>query len=837
MRSFAVLAALSTGLLFGCSRATTPLQPETPAPTPQASGLPVLGPDAFPHVTDPVTGMAEGALGIYWLVRDPQDPTKAVLEAPRDAAAAQGDVYHLSIRPFMQPEHLLLTGSAPGPNNTTDYALRFTHPIAIPTDLAGPATAQKRVDLFIFDATLVLAADGTDTFFTGGVTTNFDALPNGDGFRQLGPMANVSSLGVASANTFPYKLLLRRDPSNPAGNYDSAEGWTGSEYIAASGYDVIPQGTKVDTVLRIDNSITQPLPLLMVAKYMDPRGGANGVEKRANRLPNENPALLRYFLPQACGDIQSIIPTVQGELIDDTSTETATITAQVLDWDNSSTVAPIFPDHGNLNAIVESSKPFDISASFPQLKLDGEFVFSNISAPTGIINEWVNITIPVVNQDKSFNAPPGGQLVDGLIRIRDEQDFSAPNALVVDEALVPSGDFSFEPSTRFQRTQINVMPGVPPPIVTKVTPVTGISGVSTSFSVETNDGGPIETYLWGFGGGASPNTSSEASPSVTLGGVGTYTCLLRAGNSKGSQDFYFELEVVPSSPEITAVTPLTGQALRLVTFNATVTGPAATTWAWDFGGGAVPNTATTAAPQVRLATVGTYNGSVTAGNAGGEMTFPFTLTVTQKEIGLRLIVITNGATTPNRLYGMSAWDQTGVTNWINTYFNNPFRNAGLHIDTDNLELVLTNNPTLFNIDTNGEVNSLWNIALGQNSNKLNAVVVNSVPGAPGLGGVMTDVNCNQDNNGRGCWFIAFNQPFDTVVLPHELGHVMNLPHVRTASPLNANNYNLMSYGTLSSALFTSATSEEGASCTLFSGNPHNQFQVSNNWAHQYLPAL
>ncbi|HYE79601.1 MAG TPA: PKD domain-containing protein, partial [bacterium] len=53
-----------------------------------------------------------------------------------------------------------------------------------------------------------------------------------------------------------------------------------------------------------------------------------------------------------------------------------------------------------------------------------------------------------------------------------------------------------------------------------------------------------------------------------------------------------------------------------------------TVWNWDFGGGATPNTATGAAPQVTLGAAGVYNGTVTATNAAGSSTpFPFTYTV------------------------------------------------------------------------------------------------------------------------------------------------------------------------------------------------------------------
>lgn len=81
------------------------------------------------------------------------------------------------------------------------------------------------------------------------------------------------------------------------------------------------------------------------------------------------------------------------------------------------------------------------------------------------------------------------------------------------------------------------------------------------------------------------------------------------------------------APNVSAVTPTTGIAETNVVFNSTVSNGTPTSYAWNFGGGAVPDTATIARPEVVLGAAGTYQCSITVSNDGGSDTFNFTLTV------------------------------------------------------------------------------------------------------------------------------------------------------------------------------------------------------------------
>jgi len=83
----------------------------------------------------------------------------------------------------------------------------------------------------------------------------------------------------------------------------------------------------------------------------------------------------------------------------------------------------------------------------------------------------------------------------------------------------------------------------------------------------------------------------------------------------------------PEPPDITDAQPQSGVEGAEVTFGATVTGTEPFTYAWDFGGGATPNTSTEASPTVTLGSAGTYDASLTVTNDYGEDSFPFTLVV------------------------------------------------------------------------------------------------------------------------------------------------------------------------------------------------------------------
>ncbi len=174
-----------------------------------------------------------------------------------------------------------------------------------------------------------------------------------------------------------------------------------------------------------------------------------------------------------------------------------------------------------------------------------------------------------------------------------------------------------------------------PPVITGVSPQSGIAGDTVVFTATANGETPMSFY-WDMGGGAVPNQPVGSSPMVTLGAIGTYDASVAAINGAGSDTYPFTLEVTEPAvdpPEIVSVSPLEGQEGTLVEFSAVVNGTPPFTYQWDFGGGADPDTPTDESPEVLLSVADEYPASLTVTNAEDEDVFPFALTVTGEPPG------------------------------------------------------------------------------------------------------------------------------------------------------------------------------------------------------------
>ncbi len=169
-----------------------------------------------------------------------------------------------------------------------------------------------------------------------------------------------------------------------------------------------------------------------------------------------------------------------------------------------------------------------------------------------------------------------------------------------------------------------------PPLIDGLSPEEGITGTLTTFAASIS-GTPPYSYSWNFGGGATPNTSVAASPTVTMGAVGSYTASLSVTSAYGSDTFEFELVVTQNGnpPVIGGVSPPEGIADSFVTFRAMLSGSSPFGYSWNFGGGATPNTSADASPTVTLGAPGNYSASLTVTNAFGSDTYNFTLTATE----------------------------------------------------------------------------------------------------------------------------------------------------------------------------------------------------------------
>lgn len=929
----ALLTAVSALLLTSCGSggSSTPATAPLPAdPQPAAAPASVPLPETFDVSTLPQSvdsaGMAQGVLGVYYLHRDPADPSIARLEMPRSAQAkTQGDLFALSIRPFMSALDLVILGTTAGPNNTTDYVFRFTHPFDMPTNLDPPQSASKRVDLFIFDTTLLVAADGDGQqgFFGGTVWANLDAVPNADGYRGVGPLFDTAAFGIANANTFPYKLIHNINDLNPAGNYDAVDGWVGNEYLNPSGYDVIPQGAEAQVNVRISNAVpNDPLPLVVLAKYMDPRNGNSAYDKRQNRLPSADPTGLRYFLPEACGDMQVISANVTGELLDTNKTDVVTVRATVQDWDATATTSLAFPDHSNITHIAERSGVQDAQVSVPALKANGVFNGLGITPIAADVPRFLEMRFDVNNADMTYKAPAGGALLPGLIRLRDQQDFTQPTQLLLDENLVPqTGPAGFQPSSRYQKIEVPIQRGLRPPEIVSIEPLEGMEGDQVQLQVIT-DGDAVTDWEWALTFSFDPPVSTDESPTVTLISYGTQRCAVTVSNAAGSDSEFFTFTIHPPPPVLESVTPFEFWQTEEATFSAVNTGGPASSWdwdfvaatapgtsveatptvtglnpgtfegtvtasnisgnsaipftftiipatapvvtevlpgwvygrrpvtfavttdpgtgrveewAWDFGGGCTPNESTEATPQVTSGMPGTYTGRVTVSNRYGSTDFSFDYEIRYREAGMNVYVIKNGATFPTLWWNLPSWSEEDVAEWFDLYVNSVFEPAAVRIPPDDIRVIyIEDKPHLYNLDNASENNELFNMLYFQGDySRLNYYCINR-NNYSGWAGVMSDRFCDYTNNNRGCIGVSYTTVFAQKIAAHELGHVFNLPHTRTnTSPITDLNRNLMGYGTNDVSLKENVFVETPGSCMIWPGNPHSQYQVVNDWFNQY----
>lgn len=316
------LATTAALVLFaGCSGNTT-----TPA-TPSGSALPEVR-----SYTD-ASGMTLSTMGLYRIHVDAQSLAASVEPVQVRAAQDNDDLYQLAINSFLRSNALDITDVEIDPDSV-DITYAITHPFDAPTNLAGPATAANRADLGVSGIVCLLAdvASATgNTYFDAApdqVIANTDALDNADGYYRP---AGLFDTGGTIATAFPYKVLVdettdpRTDRSgvaisnggDPKGNFDQVNfGWQQDNMGPArnewTGYGVLHQGQVALNTLQIPvaylGSNNLDLTVAVLVKYNDPRQGANGAERKANRLPASPADVTKfaYRMPHGAVDVERI---------------------------------------------------------------------------------------------------------------------------------------------------------------------------------------------------------------------------------------------------------------------------------------------------------------------------------------------------------------------------------------------------------------------------------------------------------------------------------------------------------------------------------------------------
>ncbi len=172
-----------------------------------------------------------------------------------------------------------------------------------------------------------------------------------------------------------------------------------------------------------------------------------------------------------------------------------------------------------------------------------------------------------------------------------------------------------------QQDYVNAVTILPPPPVANFTAdiTGGITPVTVRF-MDTSTNNPT-SWHWDFGDG---NTSTEENPTYTYLQPGTFTVTLTAANSGGSSvmalaaPIVVQPRVIVPGPDF-AVNVSSGTAPFAVQFTDTSTGPAITSWAWDFtGNGTIDSTAQNPVCVYNLP--GNYTVNLTVTNAFGTKT-------------------------------------------------------------------------------------------------------------------------------------------------------------------------------------------------------------------------
>jgi len=175
----------------------------------------------------------------------------------------------------------------------------------------------------------------------------------------------------------------------------------------------------------------------------------------------------------------------------------------------------------------------------------------------------------------------------------------------------------------------------PAPVIESVNYGELVTEQDVTFSVTLSGGEGPFAYSWNFGGGAFPNMTSEESPTVTMGLPGQYDGSVTVVNYYGQESFPFSYEVLGIPPAVISIDPTYGGSGEEVVFGASYAGTEPLTFAWDFGGGADPDSSSEEMPTVTLGLGGIYSASLTLTNDWGSDTLDFDL-----RVGVRSIVDT-----------------------------------------------------------------------------------------------------------------------------------------------------------------------------------------------------
>ncbi|MCB1188281.1 PKD domain-containing protein [bacterium] len=127
----------------------------------------------------------------------------------------------------------------------------------------------------------------------------------------------------------------------------------------------------------------------------------------------------------------------------------------------------------------------------------------------------------------------------------------------------------------------------PKPKVSSVSPLQGKEGSQVTFVPTVS--GEASSWHWEFGAAATPASSDEQNPLVTLGAAGIHGITLTVGNSYGTSDFQFQFLVKQNAAPLAFITPspAEGSAPLSVILDAGASSDSdgsIVSYEWDFDG-------------------------------------------------------------------------------------------------------------------------------------------------------------------------------------------------------------------------------------------------------------
>jgi len=485
----------------------------------------------------------------------------------------------------------------------------------------------------------------TRTFFTPGITVDTAGVVGPDGYIDARSVINATG-DIRHDNLtntiFPYVLLADETKNNrtgisnggdPEGNYGAdPNGWQrsniGTGFKGWTGYDVLHAGQTIS-----NSVVLKELPaggydafVALVIKYTDPRGASSLFWRWPT--PVADPLQFAYRMPYGALDASVVIPPAQAVSIQAVAGSTAALEVEVRDWDRAATEIAGSDLSGEADVSkVQNNAAGNCVVTLSAPALSATPVTLTYNSGTGLPGDESKYSGTVTNS--LGTAAPGTHF--GLVKVEDPENSDSAAGTYRFGIDNPPGYTAASPAkalpvVTYQLVSFNIT--LQKPVVSSVspsgcpTPAAGTDGTGLTFSAVASNS--PTGWNWNFGGGASPNTATDAEPFVVLGAPGSYNGTVTASNGAGTSTvFPFCYVVTAALPQILTIRdscpiPSGAAGATGVLVRATATGNP-TSFVWEFNGGAtITAGGTTANVTVTLGAAGAYSGIVTCTNAVGD---------------------------------------------------------------------------------------------------------------------------------------------------------------------------------------------------------------------------